>query len=738
MKKRKTLSKILASCASIAVLVGSLSMNVFAAESQYVGYDVQSNGFNVYGIGSNGNQIQTTFSNRGYNTYISVNGNDKQKIGGNSSFAYDTAFTTGSVATTISADIDSTGKAVLITYSVTNNGSDAAGIRLGSCADCKIGNNDNAPVRANGNGLSMTDGTNYFYLIPGNGNFTTTWSGKYSDAATNIFTNADSHNYSGDSGLAWSWSFTVPAGRTVTKAVILAAGAELTTHTISFNANGGSGNMESTQFISGISASIPGNTFTKEGYGFVGWSTSADSTEVAYEDQGEISLSGDIELYAVWLPLPTIIEDTEPATDLVYTGEPIELAVPGQTDDGTFVYSFYPDGPFTEEIPTGTSSGTYTIYYRVNGDDEHSNTPVESFDVTIEGTTVTATIDGTEYDVNPEETLDRPEDPTRPGYEFGGWYSDPEFEDEYDFSSPVGIDGVTLYPMWIPLYATADEEPEPRTLTYTGAPLELAVPGSTEEGTMVYALSPDGPFTETVPTATASGTYTVYYKILGDEDHADSEVSSFTVTVASVPVTVTVNGVETEANAETILARPADPTREGYDFGGWYTDADCQNEYTFGSPVGVNGVTLYPKWTAFEYQLTGGGSGEWTEGSTDGLAFRAERTNNGAATFSHFTGVKVDRNTLDEANYSAESGSVIVTLKPDYLKTLAAGEHTLEIMFDDGASVTTTFTIKAASSTVSTGEALTSTTTVIGSIMVIAAAALVTVTLTKRIREERK
>ena len=292
--------------------------------------------------------------------------------------------------------------------------------------------------------------------------------------------------------------------------------------------------------------------------------------------------------------------------------------------------------------------------------------------------------------------------------------------------------------MWIPLYATADEEPEPRTLTYTGAPLELAVPGSTEEGTMVYALSPDGPFTETVPTATASGTYTVYYKILGDEDHADSEVSSFTVTVASVPVTVTVNGVETEANAETILARPADPTREGYDFGGWYTDADCQNEYTFGSPVGVNGVTLYPKWTAFEYQLTGGGSGEWTEGSTDGLAFRAERTNNGAATFSHFTGVKVDRNTLDEANYSAESGSVIVTLKPDYLKTLAAGEHTLEIMFDDGASVTTTFTIKAASSTVSTGEALTSTTTVIGSIMVIAAAALVTVTLTKRIREERK
>ncbi len=79
MKKRKTLSKILASCASIAVLVGSLSMNVFAAESQYVGYDVQSNGFNVYGIGSNGNQIKTTFGNHGYNTYISVNGNNKDR-----------------------------------------------------------------------------------------------------------------------------------------------------------------------------------------------------------------------------------------------------------------------------------------------------------------------------------------------------------------------------------------------------------------------------------------------------------------------------------------------------------------------------------------------------------------------------------------------------------------------------------------------------------------------------------
>ncbi len=43
------------------------------------------------------------------------------------------------------------------------------------------------------------------------------------------------------------------------------------------------------------------------------------------------------------------------------------------------------------------------------------------------------------------------------------------------------------------------------------------------------------------------------------------------------------------------VEKPADPTREGYIFDGWYTDKDCTQEYDFDSKVTKN-MTLYAKW----------------------------------------------------------------------------------------------------------------------------------------------
>ena len=45
--------------------------------------------------------------------------------------------------------------------------------------------------------------------------------------------------------------------------------------------------------------------------------------------------------------------------------------------------------------------------------------------------------------------------------------------------------------------------------------------------------------------------------------------------------------------------RPADPTREGYTFAGWYSDAECTQAYDFSTPVSGD-VTLYAKWTKDE------------------------------------------------------------------------------------------------------------------------------------------
>ena len=55
-----------------------------------------------------------------------------------------------------------------------------------------------------------------------------------------------------------------------------------------------------------------------------------------------------------------------------------------------------------------------------------------------------------------------------------------------------------------------------------------------------------------------------------------------------------------------IVSKPVDPTREGYTFGGWYTDEACTQAYDFGTPVAAD-ITLYAKWT--ENAVNPGGNG---------------------------------------------------------------------------------------------------------------------------------
>ena len=52
------------------------------------------------------------------------------------------------------------------------------------------------------------------------------------------------------------------------------------------------------------------------------------------------------------------------------------------------------------------------------------------------------------------------------------------------------------------------------------------------------------------------------------------------------------------------VGQPADPTAEGYTFGGWYTTAQCKDneEYDFSTKV-TNGFTLYAKWTQNKYTV---------------------------------------------------------------------------------------------------------------------------------------
>ena len=66
-------------------------------------------------------------------------------------------------------------------------------------------------------------------------------------------------------------------------------------------------------------------------------------------------------------------------------------------------------------------------------------------------------------------------------------------------------------------------------------------------------------------------------------------------------------GSQTPASGSTVT-KPADPTREGYAFGGWYTDAACTKAYDFATAV-TSDMTLYAKWTKNETSSSGSSSG---------------------------------------------------------------------------------------------------------------------------------
>jgi uncharacterized repeat protein (TIGR02543 family) len=300
--------------------------------------------------------------------------------------------------------------------------------------------------------------------------------------------------------------------------------------------------------------------------------------------------------------------------------------------------------------------------------------------------------------------------------------TDGNYEDLTGVTVPVTIASAAAAEL------TADQIPTAASgLTYTGSAQALVTaPSSLPDGyeQVWYSLDGGNTWSQTIPTGIDAGTYTVSVRYVdADGILPDIYGPDITVSIAAATATAVIAGESSTVTVGQPLTRPADPSRYGYDFTGWYVDEACTIPYDFSTPVGVLGVSLYPGWTPVVYTLVSGAGSSFNAASTPNLVFRAVRNNNEPSTFSHFTGIKVDGNEVAAENYTAVSGSVIVTLNADYLKTLSAGEHTLEILFNDGPSVTTTFTIVA--SVASTGETPYSVYPIIGALLIATAAAFV-------------
>ena len=77
-------------------------------------------------------------------------------------------------------------------------------------------------------------------------------------------------------------------------------------------------------------------------------------------------------------------------------------------------------------------------------------------------------------------------------------------------------------------------------LTYTGREQALITAGSvTSGGTMQYSLTENGTYSQDIPTGTDAGAYTVWYRVIGDENHNDTAPASVAVSIRQKPLTIT-------------------------------------------------------------------------------------------------------------------------------------------------------------------------------------------------------
>lgn len=191
----------------------------------------------------------------------------------------------------------------------------------------------------------------------------------------------------------------------------LTANYEPITYYISYNSSEGQGEMEKQEFAYNQTSKLNKNQFTKEGYTFIGWSTSIDG-DVMYNDESEISnLSSKdkdvITLYAKW----GIIKLNVKYYDLfgaLLKSETVEYGKKSVAPEDMFIdgYTFEGWNPSLDVIREDT---IYKAQYTINEYTIKYNFNTGSND------------DGQEIKYNVEsDTITLPT-PTRTGYTFLGW-----------------------------------------------------------------------------------------------------------------------------------------------------------------------------------------------------------------------------------------------------------------------------------------------------------------------------
>ena len=98
------------------------------------------------------------------------------------------------------------------------------------------------------------------------------------------------------------------------------------------------------------------------------------------------------------------------------------------------------------------------------------------------------------------------------------------------------------------------------------------------------------------------------------------------------------------------------------------------------------------------YTVTEGGGSEYTPKSGETVTYKITRTPGNEQAYEKYQSTEVDGKPVSGDDLIVKSGSLILTMKSEYLDTLGEGEHSVKVLFADGRAETT-LRIKAAEPT---------------------------------------
>lgn len=450
-------------------------------------------------------------------------------------------------------------------------------------------------------------------------------------------------------------------------AVSLGSSAE--SYQLIYDPDTGSGEMPSVTVVQGQTFYFPTCTLIppkKRLFSY--WTMSgADGMYRANTSSIEIASNnawdGIITVTAHWrLTYPPEISVDPEAKDLTYTGEDQELVTAGQAGDATLEYAIgtdeetEPESGWSNDIPQAAASGTYYVWYRTARSSSYGEGYAKCCTATIKpaSMTVDAPEIKIEYDGQPHGITVKVTTPADGAVITYGDSSDTCDQDASPTISDVGTlivhfnvsaanyadySGSTA--VTITKSAPSVTPPEVKTgLKYNSQPQELVSSGSVTGGTLYYAVTAENTapgadaYSTSVPAETEIGTYYVWYKVTGDSNHRDAD-----------PVSLEVS-----------IAKPG------------------------------------------SYLLKGDPKAVHVKGESTDIVYTVTNSDGDEGVYEKFTGVSVSGKAVGEGSFATAKGSLVLTLKSDYLNTLSVGDHPVTLSFSDG-SLDTTLTIKAADPT---------------------------------------